>query len=105
MDPAIDPQSLLTIAIEEARTRLAERGIPVEAPLVDLEYRTVNVFHNDPIYEDTGTMRVPSALATAWQYGDRSIYLAVNLLDQPQTVGIDGAQYTLPPRQVQVIEL
>jgi len=79
------------------------RAPKVDAPLVDMAYRTENVFKADTIYEDRGTMRVPSALAAAWEHDNRTIYLAINLLEQPQTVGIDGKQYTLPPRRVQVV--
>lgn len=77
----------------------------VDAAPAEMAFKTVNVFKNDPNYEAEGTMKVPSVLATSWQHGERAIHLAVNLLDKPQTVTIDGASHTLPPRQIQVIEL
>lgn len=76
----------------------------VEAQPVELDYLTYNVFKDDPFYEDRGRMRVPGALATAWEVEGRTIWLTANLLAQEQRVTIDGKEINLAPRQVQVVE-
>ncbi|MEQ1924146.1 MAG: nucleoside deaminase [Pyrinomonadaceae bacterium] len=51
MDPSIDTQSLLTIAIEEARTGLAEGGIPIGAALFDGHGALLGRGHNRRVQE------------------------------------------------------
>lgn len=76
----------------------------VDAAPVALDYKTVNVSYSDPIHDDEGSMQVTSVLASAWQLGDRVVYLAANLLADAQTVSIDGKTHMLPPRKIQIIE-
>jgi hypothetical protein len=69
----------------------------VEAPEVELDYCFYNVFPG-PTHQERGRMRVPSALATAWRYEDRSAWCLANLLDREQTVMVDGTELRLPAR-------
>ncbi|MBK8303386.1 MAG: nucleoside deaminase [Chloracidobacterium sp.] len=64
MDPSIDPQTLLDIAIEEARTGLAEGGVPIGAALFDGKGnllgrgRNRRVQENDPsVHGETDAFR------------------------------------------------
>lgn len=64
MNPAIDPQTLLNIAIEEARIGIAEGGIPIGAALFDKNGdllgrgRNRRVQENDPsIHGETDAFR------------------------------------------------
>jgi hypothetical protein len=109
----IDPEKA-AFAGEVARARVGPanpflaygRMLPaptVEAPPLDLDYFAYNVFPG-PMYEERGSMRVPSALATAWRYGARTAWLVANLLPGEQTVRVDGRVVALPPRNIVMIE-
>ena len=52
MNDHIDPAALLAIAIEEARTGLAEGGIPIGAALFDGEGNLLGRGHNRRVQED-----------------------------------------------------
>ena len=109
----IDPEKA-AFAGEIARTRVGPanpflaygRMLPapaVEAPPVELDYFLYNVF-SGALFEEKGTMTVPGALATAWEYGGRTCWLAANLLPQRQVVRIDGKEVTLPSRRIVMVE-
>ncbi len=72
--------------------------------MVDLDYFFYSVFPG-PSFEERGTMTVPSVLATAWQFGDRTAWCMVNLLPQEQTARVDGKPVQLPPRQFVIAEV
>lgn len=111
---AIDPQKAAFVG-EVARTRTgpANRflayGRMLPAPSVEVQpttlgYYTYNVGKTQPIYGDRGLMTVPSALATAWQLDEKTIWLVANLLPEQQEARVDGRTLMLPPRKVRVIE-
>ena len=113
-DVTIDPEKAAFVG-EVARTRVGPANpflaygtmLPspaVEAPLADLDYFFYNV-HNGPTFEERGTMTVPSALATAWQYQERVAWLVANLLPRQQAVRVDGKSIILPPRRIVMVEL
>ena len=52
MRPFVDPQTLLDIAIEEARRGLAEGGIPIGAALFDGEGNLLGRGHNRRVQEN-----------------------------------------------------
>src|SRR4026209_2546582 len=52
MSPSLDYQSMLQVAIEEARLGLAEGGIPIGAALFDNEGNLLGRGHNRRIQED-----------------------------------------------------
>jgi cytosine deaminase len=52
MDTNIDPQTLLDVAIEEARIGLAEGGIPIGAALFDGEGNLLGRGHNRRVQEN-----------------------------------------------------
>ena len=109
----IDPEKAAFVG-EVARTRVGPANpflaygtmLPspaVEAPLADLDYFFYNV-HSGPTFEERGTMSVPSALATAWQYRERVVWLVANLLPRQQAVRVDGKSIILPPRRIVMVE-
>lgn len=52
MNPSIDTQSLLDIAIEEAQLGIAEGGIPIGAALFDRDGNLLGRGHNRRVQED-----------------------------------------------------
>ncbi len=52
MRPFVDPETLLAVAIEEARQGLAEGGIPIGAALFDAEGRLLGRGHNRRVQEN-----------------------------------------------------
>src|SRR4026209_1961957 len=52
MSPSLDYQSMLQVAIEEARLGLAEGGIPIGAALFDKQGNLLGRGHNRRIQED-----------------------------------------------------
>lgn len=52
MKPELDHQSLLSVAIEEARAGLAEGGIPIGAALFDRQGNLLGRGHNRRVQED-----------------------------------------------------
>lgn len=77
----------------------------VDATLVNLPFSTLNVFHNDPIFEQSGVMQVPSAIAGAWSLNGRTAWIVANILDKPQLVLVDGKQLSLGSREIRLVEL
>ncbi|HET7077876.1 MAG TPA: DUF6259 domain-containing protein [Chloroflexia bacterium] len=112
---SIDPQKAAFVGeVARARVGPANRFLAyghmlpapaVDAPPVDLSYYTYNVGKGDAaIYEDRGTMTVPSALASAWEHDGRTIWLVANLLPQAQEIRVEGQTLTMPPRRIRVVE-
>ena len=52
MNPGLDPEKMLAIAIEEARLGLAEGGIPIGAALFDGDGSLLGRGHNRRVQED-----------------------------------------------------
>jgi hypothetical protein len=111
----IDPHKAAFVGeIARARVGAANRFLAygrmrpaptVEAPPASLSYYTYNVPKDWAIYEDRGTMTVPSALASAWEHEGRRIWLVANLVPEAQEIRVDGKPLSLSPRQVRVVEL
>lgn len=52
MNPNLDPEQLLKIAIEEAKLGLSEGGIPIGAALFDADGKLLGKGHNRRVQED-----------------------------------------------------